>query len=89
MDEIDTRIEYFQQEFEGAPRTGLSYRQRSYVKYNSSAHDLGFHASLDGQDLRTLEIVNPAGPIVPSEVSDDSVVIHWEEATSTLHGGPP
>jgi hypothetical protein len=34
---------------------------RIYIEYNSSANDLGFHVSLDGEDWRALRIVNPAG----------------------------
>jgi len=34
---------------------------RLYIEYNSSANDLGFHVSLDGEDWNTLKIVNPAG----------------------------
>jgi hypothetical protein len=34
---------------------------RIYIEYNSSANDLGFHVSLDGEDWRSLKIVNPAG----------------------------
>ena len=34
---------------------------RIYIEYNSSANDLGFHVFLDGEDWKTLEIVNPAG----------------------------
>ena len=132
---------------------------RIYIEYNSSANDLGFHVSLDGEDWKTLKIINPAGvtvldmsgkgpyanlgltelffegaepsldefpldrllalfpegtykftgltvggtrisstgvlshavpagPAVSSEVSDDSVVIRWEEVTSTPPGFP-
>jgi hypothetical protein len=35
-----------------------------YIEYNSSANDLGFHVSLDGEDWKTLEIVNPAGTTI-------------------------
>ncbi len=34
---------------------------RIYIEYNSSANDLGFHVSLDGEDWKSLKIVNPAG----------------------------
>jgi hypothetical protein len=132
---------------------------RIYIEYNSSANDLGFHVSLDGEDWKTLKIVNPAGvtildlsgkgpyaqlgltelffegaeptlddfpldrllalfpegqykfsgltvggtrisgtgalshavpagPVVSSEVSGDSVVIRWEEVTSPPDGFP-
>src|SRR6185436_2169488 len=132
---------------------------RIYIEYNSSANDLGFHVSLDGEDWKTLKIINPAGltildlsgkgpyanlgltelffegaeptlddfpldrllalfpegqykftgltvggtrisstgalshavpagPVVSSEVNDDSVVIRWEEVTSTPPGFP-
>ena len=132
---------------------------RIYIEYNSSANDLGFHVSLDGEDWKTLKILNPAGvtvldmsgkgpyanlgltelffegaepnlddfplnqllalfpegqykftgltvggtrisgtgvlshavpagPAVSSEVTDDSVVIRWEEVTDTPTGFP-
>lgn len=34
---------------------------RIYIEYNSSANDLGFHVFLDGEDWRTLKIVDPTG----------------------------
>jgi hypothetical protein len=34
---------------------------RIYIEYNSSGNDLGYHVSLDGEDWKTLKIVNPAG----------------------------
>jgi len=34
---------------------------RIYIEYNSSANDLGFHVSIDGEDWKSLRIVNPAG----------------------------
>jgi len=34
---------------------------RIYIEYNASANDLGYHVSLDGEDWKTLRIVNPAG----------------------------
>ena len=34
---------------------------RIYIEYNSSANDLGFHVSLDGEDWKTLKILNPSG----------------------------
>jgi hypothetical protein len=34
---------------------------RIYIEYNSSANDLGFHVSLDGEDWKMLKITNPAG----------------------------
>ena len=37
---------------------------RIYIEYNSSANDLGYHVSLDGEDWRTLRIVNPAGTTI-------------------------
>jgi hypothetical protein len=37
---------------------------RIYIEYNSSANDLGFHVSLDGEDWKTLKIVNPAGTTI-------------------------
>jgi hypothetical protein len=132
---------------------------RIYIEYNSSANDLGFHVSLDGEDWKTLKIINPAGvtvldmsgkgpyanlgltelffegaepnlddfplnqllalfpegqykftgltvggtrisgtgvlshavpsgPVVSSEVTDDSVVIRWEEVTDFPTGFP-
>ena len=35
-----------------------------YIEYNSSANDLGFHVSLDGEDWTMLNIVNPAGTTI-------------------------
>src|SRR5262245_39292039 len=32
-----------------------------FIEYNSSANDLGFHVSLDGEDWKKLKIVNPNG----------------------------
>jgi hypothetical protein len=132
---------------------------RIYIEYNSSANDLGYHVSLDGEDWKTLKIVNPAGltvldmsgkgpyallgmtelffegaepnlddfplnqllalfpegqykftgltvggtkisstgvlshavpagPVVSSEVTDDEIVIRWEEVTDTPPGFP-
>ncbi|MGH2651879.1 MAG: hypothetical protein ACRDHK_11800, partial [Actinomycetota bacterium] len=37
---------------------------RIYIEYNSSAKDLGFHVSLDGEDWTSLKIINPAGVTV-------------------------
>ncbi|MGH9786873.1 MAG: hypothetical protein ACRD88_22105, partial [Terriglobia bacterium] len=37
---------------------------RIYIEYNSSANDLGFHVSLDGQNWETLKIVNPSGTTI-------------------------
>ncbi len=34
---------------------------RIYIEYNFSANDLGFHVFLDGEDWKTLKLVNPAG----------------------------
>jgi hypothetical protein len=34
---------------------------RIYIEYNSSANDLGFHVSLDGEDWKSLKIINPKG----------------------------
>jgi len=34
---------------------------RIYIEYNSTARDLGFHVSLDGEDWRSLRIQNPDG----------------------------
>ena len=34
---------------------------RIFIEYNSSANDLGFHVALDGEDWRSLKIVNPNG----------------------------
>src|SRR5215510_10952245 len=31
------------------------------IEYNSTANDLGFHVSLDGEDWKSLKIVNPNG----------------------------
>lgn len=37
---------------------------RIYIEYNSSANDLGFHVALDGEDWKSLKIVNPLGATV-------------------------
>lgn len=37
---------------------------RIYIEYNSSANDLGFHVSLDGEDWQSLRITNPAGATI-------------------------
>ena len=34
---------------------------RIFIEFNSTANDLGFHVSLDGEDWRKLEITNPHG----------------------------
>lgn len=34
---------------------------RIFIEYNSTDNDLGFHVFLDGEDWKTLKIVNPAG----------------------------
>jgi hypothetical protein len=49
----------------GAPSWAAKFSiERIYIEYNSSANDLGFHVSLDGEDWKTLKIVNPAGVTV-------------------------
>lgn len=37
---------------------------RIYIEYNQSANDLGFHVFLDGEDWKSLKIVNPAGKTI-------------------------
>jgi hypothetical protein len=37
---------------------------RIYIEYNSSANDLGFHVALDGEDWKSLKIVNPVGATI-------------------------
>ena len=34
---------------------------RIYIEYNSTDNDLGFHVFLDGEDWKSLKILNPAG----------------------------
>jgi hypothetical protein len=34
---------------------------RIYIEYNATANDLGFHVSLDGEDWKTLKILDPGG----------------------------
>ena len=34
---------------------------RIFIEYNSSDNDLGFHVFLDGEDWKTLKIINPNG----------------------------
>jgi len=46
----------------GAPGWAAGFSEaRIYIEYNSSANDLGFHVSLDGEHWKSLKIVNPAG----------------------------
>ena len=35
-----------------------------YIEYNSTPRDLGYHVSLDGEDWRSLSIINPRGKII-------------------------
>ena len=42
-------------------RAALFSEARIYIEYNSSANDLGFHVSLDGEDWKALKIFNPNG----------------------------
>lgn len=37
---------------------------RIYIEYNATDNDLGFHVFLDGEDWKTLRIINPANRIV-------------------------
>ena len=37
---------------------------RIYIEYNDTDNDLGFHVSLDGEDWRSLRIVNPLGKAI-------------------------
>ena len=37
---------------------------RIYIEYNASANDLGYHVTLDGEDWKTLRIINPAGKTI-------------------------
>ena len=37
---------------------------RIYIEYNSTPQDLGYHVSLDGEDWRSLKIVNPKGKTI-------------------------
>ncbi len=47
------------------PASGGEFKlARIYIEYNSSANDLGFHVTLDGEDWRSLKIVNPRGTTV-------------------------
>jgi len=34
---------------------------RIYIEFNESGNDLGFHVSLDGEDWKSVKIVNPVG----------------------------
>jgi len=46
----------------GTPGWAAGFSEaRIYIEYNSSANDLGFHVSIDGEDWKSLKIVNPAG----------------------------
>jgi hypothetical protein len=44
----------------GARAAGFAVA-RIYIEYNHSGNDLGFHVFLDGEDWKSLRIVNPAG----------------------------
>lgn len=35
-----------------------------YIEYNRTANDLGYHVSLDGEDWRSLSIINPRGKVI-------------------------
>ncbi len=35
-----------------------------YIEYNSTPNDLGYHVSLDGEDWRSLKILNPSGKTI-------------------------
>ncbi len=37
---------------------------RIYIEYNSTPRDLGFHVSLDGEDWKSMKIVNPKGKTI-------------------------
>lgn len=37
---------------------------RIFIEYNSTDNDLGFHVFLDGEDWKTLKIVNPNGRVI-------------------------
>ena len=37
---------------------------RIYIEYNQTANDLGYHVSVDGEDWKSLKIVNPAGKTI-------------------------
>lgn len=37
---------------------------RIYIEYNSTDNDLGFHVSLDGEDWKTLKIINANGKLI-------------------------
>lgn len=45
-------------------RAGEFSIARIYIEYNSTPRDLGFHISLDGEDWRSLKIINPRGKII-------------------------
>ncbi len=37
---------------------------RIYIEYNASANDLGYHVTLDGEDWKTLKIINPDHKVI-------------------------
>src|SRR5687767_1135674 len=37
---------------------------RIFIEYNDTDNDLGFHIFLDGEDWRSLKIINPAGTTI-------------------------
>ena len=46
----------------GTPARAQGFEEaRIYIEYNASANDLGFHVSLDGEDWKTLKILDPRG----------------------------
>jgi hypothetical protein len=49
----------------GTPARAQGFEEaRIYIEYNASANDLGFHVSLDGEDWKTLKIVDPTGKTI-------------------------
>ena len=47
------------------PARGAGFAEaRIYIEYNATDNDLGFHVSLDGEDWKSLKIVNPAGAAI-------------------------
>lgn len=48
-----------------APVLGAGFAEaRIYIEYNESGNDLGFHVFLDGEDWRSLRILDPAGAVI-------------------------
>lgn len=49
----------------GAPAWAAEFAEaRIFIEYNQTDNDLGFHVFLDGEDWKTLKIINPKGTTI-------------------------